>query len=273
MSAKPPEENNEADSAPESKPPEYLVNHIAAAPPRELLDHGYDVPYLNRYRRFFRVARYPLPSIEERGILRKYRRYLDRHLTVMPPNADAGIWNAKAQDPGEVAVEQDKAYLEAEKEFAEAPEGTVDAWIERKRLLATWPGNEEYGKARRNSVLASFISILITHTDLYPTKIPAIGVEFPSLSKPAFLVFLLGVTWYLTMGMNILVRGYLIERAFLEIAHASKGIYKGFVNRYSRFIDVTAMEKNFFDRRLPNLLCIYASISIIVALVRYFIHR
>jgi hypothetical protein len=163
-------------------------------------------------------------------------------------------------------MEQDKQYLAAEKEFASAEEATVEAWLERRKLASKWADTEEYRKARRNSVLASFVSILVTHTGLYPTKIPAIGVEFPQVSKPLFLVFLLLVTWYLTLGMNMLLRGFLIEKAFLEIEQAKRGVYREFVNRWSFFIDAMYAEKALFDRRIPNLLCIYASLSLIVSL-------
>jgi hypothetical protein len=249
--------------------PEERLNHVGAAIPRWILETGLQTAYLNRYRRFFRTLRHPIPRIEDRGVLRTFRRWLDRHLTHSPPTLDGGIRNVKPQDPSEIAVEQDKAYLAAEREFADAPEGTVDAWIERERLAATWFDSQEYRKARRNSVLASFVSILVTHTGLYPTKIPAIGVEFPQASKPVFLGCLLLATWYLTLGMNILVRGFLIEKAFLEIQHAKSGIYRNFLNRYTRFIDVTSMERGFFDRRMPNLLCIYASISVLFSLILY----
>jgi hypothetical protein len=92
------------------------------------------------------------------------------------------------------------------------------------------------------------------------------------MSKPAFLGFMLLATWYLNLGMNMLLRSHLLDRAFLEIEHSTRGVYRNFVNRYSRHIDVTMMEKGLYERRMPNLLCIYASISIIVSVVRYFFH-
>jgi hypothetical protein len=148
--------------------------------------------------------------------------------TYSQPALNQGIRIVKPQDPNEIALEQDKAYLTAEQECANAHEGTVDAWIEREPLATTWFDSGKYCKARRNSVLASFIRIVVMHTGLYRTKIPAIGVESPQ-----------------TLGRNILVRGYLIEKAFLEIKHVKSGFYRNFMNRYTRFIDVTSMERGF----------------------------
>jgi hypothetical protein len=244
-------EDNSATPTPGGVQQAEGLRYPEAAVPRWRLEPGLQTAYLNKYRRFFRAPRHPIPSVEDRGVLLTLRRWLDRHLTHSPPTLDRGIRNVMPQDPNEIAVEQDKAYLAAEQEFANAPEGTVDAWIEREQLATTWFDSEEYRKARRNSVLASFTSILVTHTGLYPTKIPAIGVDFPQASKPVFLGCLLLATWYLTLGMNIIVRGYLIDKAFLEIKHAKSGIYRNFENRYTRFIKVTSMERGFFALRFP----------------------
>ena len=231
---------------------------------------GTGTPF-TRYRRFWKTPHRPWPPLEQRGILRAIGRFLDRKLTISPPHKDNGLKNVIQLPPEEIATEQDKAYALAWREFADAPEGTVEAWLARKRLQTTWSDSDDYRKARRNSVLASFISILVTHTGLYPTKIAGLGVEFPPLSRPAFLAFLLAATWYLTASMNIYLRHYLIEDALLAIEHATQGKLQEFTNRWSRFIEAMYVEKALFDRRIPNTLCLYATLSLLYCVVKYFL--
>lgn len=251
--------------------------HVEASLPREEYDaagtRAGEAKKLLAYRRFWRRSRYALPGVEDSGVTTKFRNWMDRKLMVTPSNQDAGIRSVKVGSKATSDEVNGLSFDQAELEFQAASTDEVEAWVKRKRLEATWQESEEYRRSRKNSVLASFVGILVTHTGLYPTKIPAIGVDFPALSKPAFLFVMLLIIWYLNFGMNALVRSYILERAFLEIEHAQKGVYRNFINRYTFHIWAVAGEKQFFDRRLPNMLCLYASVSILYALARDLVPR
>jgi hypothetical protein len=223
---------------------------------------------LTRFKRFWKAPKQALPGIETPNPLTSR---LNRYLTISPRSPDAPQ-NTQPEDAGELGRKQRDMYSQAEDEFTGDRPEVVKAWIKRKRHETGFFDNEEYRKATRNAVLASFITVLVTHTGLYPTKIPALGVEFPEFEKSSFLLFLIMLCWYLTLSMNMMVRDYIIEDALLEIEDKIDNVYKQYENRWTRYVDAHYVEKGAFNRKLPNWLTIYATLSAVISLTRSLFH-
>jgi hypothetical protein len=217
-----------------------------------------------RFVRYFdaRQEKFDMP-----GMSRPLREFLNRRL-VLDPTTAAPIPQHTVAERQELEARHRREYALATREFMDDDPRVVAAWIERVKNKTAWLTSVEYQKAKRNSLIASFVGVFISSTGLYPTKISMMGVEFDAASRVGFCVALIMLVLYLWASANMLLRDTLVKDALLEIQHKRDSIFKIYDNRWSAYIFCQHAETAAFQRRLTTFIMFYACGSLFISAVR-----